>query len=597
MPFTEVIQPIEPLGKSVIPFEVITVDMDNDGDFDAVLISNANPALTTTAIRVLINDGHGNFTENTKAVISGSVPELVSPRQTVVADFNGDGRPDFFFADQGLDEAPFVGAQNSLMLSGPNGYTNATSTLPQVKDFSHSATAADIDGDGDLDIFVGNLDVAQGPYLLINDGTGHFTKDASRLGIASDVASHGTYTTAAVFDSDGDKDADLFLGWDGTANGSTSRLLINDGKGKFTVTDIKTAKNETFVDAKSIDVNGDGRLDLIVGGTNPDYKGGFIRVIVNQGDNKFADETSSRIFGGTAENWGYRVTLADVDGDGATDLVVTSGTGQSPVLINDGSGHFAKLPGLISGLNTYDIITPADINNDGILDFIAQRGTGAIVEYLGTVGPSEILGTVGNDALMGRDGADALYGENGNDVVTGGAGNDFLRGGEGNDIVFGGSGNDDTHGNQGNDTVSGGLGDDWVVGGKDNDLLFGGDGFDVVYGNIGNDTCDGGSGNDWIRGGQNDDVLLGQAGDDWMSGDKGNDVLTGGSGADLFNFSVGSAQDRVNDFSLTEGDRIRIEGGVPYTVRYEGSDTLVDLGNGDVMTLVGVHLTGTDWII
>jgi Ca2+-binding RTX toxin-like protein len=228
----------------------------------------------------------------------------------------------------------------------------------------------------------------------------------------------------------------------------------------------------------------------------------------------------------------------------------------------------------------------------------------------GSAFSDNLYGYAGNDSLVGGGDADTLDGGAGLDTISGGAGADvirdasgqnYLRGNEGDDNLTGGIDFDDVHGNQGNDTVSGGGGDDWVVGGQDNDLQFGGDGFDVVYGNLGADTLNGDGGNDWVRGGQQSDVLNGGAGDDWMSGDRDNDTLTGGAGADLFNLFAGSGLDRITDFSLAQGDKIRWEGGVPnYAVAQVGADAVISWGAGDQVTLVGVQassLNGTGWFV
>ena len=175
---------------------------------------------------------------------------------------------------------------------------------------------------------------------------------------------------------------------------------------------------------------------------------------------------------------------------------------------------------------------------------------------------------------------------------------DYLRGEEGNDQLFGGVGFDDLNGNQGDDTASGGPGDDWVVGGKDQDVLRGDDGADIVFGNLGDDTSDGGAGNDLVRGGQGNDVLTGGAGDDFMSGDRGGDTLTGGGGADIFNSFGDAGLDLVLDFNRAEGDRVRLDPGSTYSVSQKGADTVVDIGGGARVVLVGVSLSslGGDWI-
>lgn len=226
--------------------------------------------------------------------------------------------------------------------------------------------------------------------------------------------------------------------------------------------------------------------------------------------------------------------------------------------------------------------------------------TGAIDnDFLyGGVGPDTIHGFAGADLLRGAEGDDAIYGDEGADSLEGGSGANYLRGGEGDDRITGGSNFDDINGNMGSDTAAGGLGDDWVVGGKDNDNLAGEEGDDIVYGNLGNDRCDGGDGKDLVRGGQDNDVVLGQAGDDWLSGDRGNDTIAGGTGADIFHTFGDAGIDRVVDFNLAEGDRVQIDLGTTYTIAQSGSDTVISMGGGGEMILVGVSLaslTGS-WI-
>ncbi|MFN3512202.1 MAG: calcium-binding protein [Phenylobacterium sp.] len=222
------------------------------------------------------------------------------------------------------------------------------------------------------------------------------------------------------------------------------------------------------------------------------------------------------------------------------------------------------------------------------------------VENHGTINGRILLGA-DNDILVNAgtiNGAVDLGSEN--DLYDGrlGRAREMVAGGEGADTLLGGAEFDYLQGNAGNDSLSGGPGNDWVVGGRDDDHLSGDAGNDVVYGNLGADTVLGGDGDDWVRGGQDNDSVSGGAGDDLIWGDRGDDTLVGGSGADTFGIFVGAGLDRILDFSLAEGDRLRIEGGASYTVRFEGGDTIVDLGNGDRAVLVGVDLTtATGWIL
>lgn len=184
------------------------------------------------------------------------------------------------------------------------------------------------------------------------------------------------------------------------------------------------------------------------------------------------------------------------------------------------------------------------------------------------------------------------------DVITGGATQDYIRGAEGNDRLYGAGAFDDINGNIGNDTAAGGDGDDWVVGGKDNDVLTGDAGADIVYGNLGADTADGGVGNDIVRGGQDNDSISGGAGLDWMSGDKGADTVSGGAGADIFHTFQDAGIDRVLDFNRAEGDRVQLDPGTVYSVGQVGADTVIDMGGGNQMILVGVSMSSltSGWI-
>lgn len=210
------------------------------------------------------------------------------------------------------------------------------------------------------------------------------------------------------------------------------------------------------------------------------------------------------------------------------------------------------------------------------------------------------IGNNGNDTITGNDARNMIAGRAGDDDLRGGGGDDYISGDAGNDLVSGGTGNDDVHGAAGNDTVWGGDGADTVAGEDGNDLLYGDVGNDLVDGGTGADTMFGGGGNDQLVGGAGDDRLWGGDGNDTLSGDTGNDIMTGGDGADRFNLGKNGGADIVTDFSLAEGDQVKLTGVKSYTLTQVGSDAVVDIGGGAKLTLLGVDiqdLYSANWVV
>ena len=98
-------------------------------------------------------------------------------------------------------------------------------------------------------------------------------------------------------------------------------------------------------------------------------------------------------------------------------------------------------------------------------------------------------------------------------------------------------------------TFTGTSGSETINGLNADDILFGLDGADTLNGNNGDDALHGGNGSDDLYGGDGDDVLYGGA---------GVDMLYGQSGADTFVFDDIASSDNVQDFNLSEGDKLDV---------------------------------------
>jgi phospholipase/lecithinase/hemolysin len=289
-----------------------------------------------------------------------------------------------------------------------------------------------------------------------------------------------------------------------------------------------------------------------------------------------------------------RVQAAIETAGGFDRFTATLAAGQTYVFdllgLSSGAGSLAdpKLRILDAAGNLLAEDDDAGVGLNARLSFTAPSSGDYMVEVRG------VAVLTGSYALQGptlRGSNVTVMGGAEDDVIAAGSGANVLRGGNGADSIAGGSGFDDTHGNMGNDTVRGGPGDDWVVGGKDDDVLFGDDGGDIVYGNLGADTCEGGAGDDVVRGGQQDDVLSGGDGADFPAGDRDADTITGGAGADIFHTHGEAGIDRVLDFNAAEGDRVNLLAGTSWTASQVGADTVVSMGGGGQMVLVGVQLS------
>ena len=341
-----------------------------------ILTTNVDfAAYSPQQVHVLRNDGLGHFSDATSAVLGPAtvMTQLSDHRAMKTGDFDAPGRMGVFLGEYGADVHPAPGGQSQLLLQPLAGsLVDETSYLPQRNSAVHSSSVGDVNGGGALDILVGNLSsplLNGGPVFYMNDGTGHFTIDQSRLpaglnasGLPAPQSPTVDPTAVLLVDVNLDGHPDVFLGT-GTPV-PADILLLNDGTGHFKVTPNalpprlhgSIAGNGTVAVATA-DIDGDGWPDIIAGPTDYSTTDG-VQLLLNNHDGTFRDATGQlppqtnlqNYDPGTTYSWVSSITPVDLNGDGFIDLVLSGFLGQVAVWLNTGKGSFIDISDALAGL-------------------------------------------------------------------------------------------------------------------------------------------------------------------------------------------------------------------------------------------------------
>ena len=349
------------------------VDVDNDFDLDVMISGESGtPPNTVNETAIFLNDGTGVFTRS----------ELITSSQMGAfthgwADIDNDGDLDVYIAATWN-----FGGINELWLNNDGtSFTNVTTsgaTPNMAAPYEGTVSWGDYDADGFVDLFLARWN-QQTNIVYKNNGDGTFY--TVNLGA---LTTDQSWTSGGIWgDYDNDQDLDIYVFNYQNSSGDPGKndLFENNGDGTFTkslfagevVTDTLNTRSANWVD-----VNNDGWLDIFVANQSANNK-----LYLNNGDGTF---TTQNIFGGNttwSSNWG------DFDNDGDQDLITVGlGPHESFLLANDGQGNFTNVSSdhsnifplpFSSSLSTGVMF--ADYNNDGWLDLhITQPNTSA--DYL-----------------------------------------------------------------------------------------------------------------------------------------------------------------------------------------------------------------------
>ena len=349
-----VLSPNYPVGAG--PNSLCAADVNGDGKPDLI---SAN--LTDNSITVLTNNGGGGFSFNANYA-AGDHPQTLT-----AADVNGDGKMDLIVADNGRYDLGYSDRLTVLTNNGSGGF--AFSSSPVVGLFPNKVIAADVNGDGKMDLISANY-LAFTVSVLTNDGSGGFVASGTY------PMPTGAFSVAAA-DVNGDGKVDLICANTGSSGyGRSLTVLTNDGSGGF-------GFNETYLVGRPSSYSAPN-------GSYPASVVAFTNVVNGKVDLACAnawDDTVSLLTnnssGGLVLVTNYPVghvpitlVAADVNGDGKVDLVCDNSYDNTlSVLTNDGVGGFVLATNFSSGNSGpagVNVLVTADVNGDGRPDLIVS---------------------------------------------------------------------------------------------------------------------------------------------------------------------------------------------------------------------------------
>ncbi len=375
-------------GFEISPADFAIADFDRDGFLDAAVPSGTYEG----SVVIHHGDGRGGFRPAAFAAIGQST----YPTTAAAADLNGDGFPDLI-ASKGFSQdfwiliadglggfgAPvtlsaglvpryvraadldsdgnvdLVAAGGSLsVLMGTGGGAFAPAVLLPVPDGVSDVAIADFDGDGILDLAAAGNALS----MFIGTGSGTFVP-----GPVTPLADPARLILAAKLDPDGNVDLVASLG--GFVLQPSVQVLLGEGNGGFT-TGQTIDEGTQSPDLALGDLDGDGALDLLVGG--------LLKVYPGNGDGTFAAAVETKVAASA-------VRAADMTGDGRADAVAV----WSGVYVMPGRpGTYLETPPTVSaGDGPAAELTAASLDADGAPDLVVPQGIdGTVSVFLGTGG-------------------------------------------------------------------------------------------------------------------------------------------------------------------------------------------------------------------
>jgi hypothetical protein len=329
---------------------VVIADFNGDGILDLAFANpcgDTYPCPNNGVVAVLLGNGDGTFqaplTTPAGAVTFG----------LVLADFNGDGKPDLAVINgcgtNGWNCGSLDGNVTIFLGKGDGTFTIGNSYTLGI--FPDQGVTADFNGDGKLDLAIVNSN-DDTVSILLGNGDGTFAAPVPYPCVASPAG-----IVAGDFNRDGK--VDLAITNTPYPTGPNAlNILLGNGDGTFQAP-LGSEPGENFMTAAVADLDHDGNLDLVI----PAVSDNEVKIFLGRGDGTFQPPIS---YG--SNTYPSQVVITDYNGDGNLDLVVASDNSSSIGILLGNGGLAFQIPVSLPTDFRPIVLALGDFNSDGRID-------------------------------------------------------------------------------------------------------------------------------------------------------------------------------------------------------------------------------------
>ncbi len=343
---------MDPLAGGVMDIE--TADLNGDGWVD--IVTTSTNARTTDGYQVSLNNRSGGFLPAYRNPAGQNTVDIM------LGDVDNDGRVDILTADS-----------YSMQITVHRNFGQAAFPLPHLFDTGNnvaaSVDAADIDGDGDLDVVTsasGRTAIGVTVKVQKNLGNGVF-------GPAVSYSVRGGGVQAKFRDLNGDNKPDLLFATAINSPPYDFHYAINNGDGTFGPVQTKSIGSCGWYDIDAFDLDNDGDKDVVItewlGCPGIPESSERLYICLNSGNATFADPLIKVIGPGVSALAG-----ADFNGDGKIDIATATAGALMNISLGIGNGDFIDpVPYSIGDQGGATDMVIEDFNGDGKLDIASSN--------------------------------------------------------------------------------------------------------------------------------------------------------------------------------------------------------------------------------